>query len=116
VDDKHADLRLTPAPECEGEEEQGREAAFTWGLLVPGGRRAARAGGLHTGALASHARARAVLRPHPATSGVAVASASPWERRRGRGGASGGGGGIRASHGRSGGGRGRDEADSFFFL
>jgi len=56
-----------------------------------------------------------VLRPHPATSGVAVAGASPWERRRGRGGASGGGGGIRASHGRSGGGRGRDEAGSFFF-
>jgi len=55
VDDKHADIRLTPAPECEGEEEQGREAAFTWGLLAPGGRRAGRAGGLHTGALASHA-------------------------------------------------------------
>jgi len=56
-----------------------------------------------------------VLRPHPATSGVAVAGASPWERRRGRGGAS-GGGGIRASHGRSGGERGSDEADSLFFL
>ena len=58
-------------------------------------------------------RARAVLRPHPATSGVALAGASPWERRRGRGGAS-GVGGIRARHGRSGGGWGRDEADSFF--
>jgi len=40
-----------------------------------------------------------VLRPHPATSGVAVAGASPWERRRGRGGASGGGSGSGGTSG-----------------